>query len=200
MNIRGATYPPKSRSTPSLMSVGISVCTRFPAASAIPRRSNSSAAALTRSLAACKCGSAFGRVSFVLCVVGTTSLLYSSREDEAIDTFPAEAPKAQGTSKATPVFGKASKAGANPCRGSGQDKYNSAWMMRDRTGRRELEVNLGRESRELRSHEIRPPNYPPREVLLVLRLNACATVSWLRDARVGGPKRFCVECTPKHAT
>jgi len=66
MNIRGATYPPKSRSTPSLMSVGRSVCTRFPSASAIPRRSNSSAAALTRSPAACKCGSAFGRVSFVV--------------------------------------------------------------------------------------------------------------------------------------
>jgi hypothetical protein len=102
--------------------------------------------------------------------VGTTSLLYSSREDEAIDTFPAEAPKAQGTSKATPVFGKASKAGANPCRGPGQDKYNSAWMMRERTGRRDLEVNLRRESLEWRSHENRPPNYPPRDVFVVLKL------------------------------
>ena len=54
--------------------------------------------------------------------------------------------------------------------GSGKDKYNSAWMMRERTGRRELEVNHRRESREVRSHENRPPNYPPREVFLVLKL------------------------------
>src|SRR5580698_1724137 len=33
-----------------------------------------------------------------------------------------------------------------------------------------LEVNVRRESRELRSHENRPPNYPPREVFLVLKL------------------------------
>jgi hypothetical protein len=32
-----------------------------------------------------------------------------------LGTFPAEATKAQGTSKATPVFVKASKAGPNPC-------------------------------------------------------------------------------------
>jgi hypothetical protein len=54
--------------------------------------------------------------------------------------------------------------------GPGQDKYNSAWMMRERTGRRELGVNLRRESRELGSHENRPPNYPPREVFLVVKL------------------------------
>jgi hypothetical protein len=54
--------------------------------------------------------------------------------------------------------------------GSGKDKYNSAWMMREGTGRRELEVNLRRESRELGFHENRPPNYPPREVFLVLKL------------------------------
>ena len=40
----------------------------------------------------------------------------------------------------------------------------------ERTGRRELEVNLRRESRELGFHENRPPNYPPREVFLVLKL------------------------------
>jgi len=57
-----------------------------------------------------------------------------------------------------------------PDPGRGKDKYNSAWMMRERTGRRELEVDLRRESRELRSQENLPPNCPPREEFLVLRL------------------------------
>jgi hypothetical protein len=54
MNIPGGTYPPKSRSAPSRISFGRSVRIRFPALSAIPRCSNSSAAAFTRSPAACK--------------------------------------------------------------------------------------------------------------------------------------------------
>ena len=53
--------------------------------------------------------------------------------------------------------------------GRGKDKYNSAWMMCERTGRRELKVNLRRESQELGSGENRPPNYPPREVFWVLK-------------------------------
>ena len=42
-------------------------------------------------------------------------------------------------------------------------------MMRERTGRRELKVNL-RERAGSVSRENRPPNYPPKEVFLALKL------------------------------
>ena len=51
INILGGIYPPKSRSAPSRMSIGKSLRIRLPALSAIPSRSISSAATLTRSVA-----------------------------------------------------------------------------------------------------------------------------------------------------
>jgi hypothetical protein len=48
-----------------------------------------------------------------------------------------------------------------------KDKYNSAWMRREADRSAESAIDL---LWEMRSGENCPPNYPPREVFLVLKL------------------------------